>query len=160
MFDKIEDRIIFSKKELYKQKKKELEKKKKELENEIIEIESNCPHNLTLAYFESATYPSSIKQANCLVCGAYLELENNFELFSEEEINEDNIIDITDKVSLYSQKLYRENTNVLVLKAKEILKNIMYDSYNRSLSEIKDLITNELIEYDKELTGKRLVKKL
>ena len=35
MFDKIEDRIIFSKKELYKQKKKELENAVKELENDI-----------------------------------------------------------------------------------------------------------------------------
>lgn len=159
MFDTIEDRIIFSQKEIYKNKKHEKEESKYNAEKRINEIESICPHNLVLSYFVEITNPIVVKRANCLVCGKNLELEDTIDINSGKEINKELIIDVTDKVSLYSQNLFVGDINILVIKAQEVLKNIMYDSHYKTLSEIKEIIENELISYNKELRGKKLLKK-
>ena len=144
MFDIIDARIIFSQREFCNKKDK------------INKIESNCLHDLILCYFNETTNPTLVKRANCLICGKSFKLKDDFDL----KVNGKLVIDITDKVSLHSQNLFVGIENVLVIKAKEVLKDIMYDPYYKTLNEIKQLIVDELISYDKNLVGNQLKKSL
>ena len=145
----------------YKNQIEILEDKKKKLEGLILKSQDNCNHDLVLSYAND----KGIKKSKCLFCDCYIELENNIDIFTEREIDNKNILDVTVLVSEYSQKLTKRNENVLVLKAKEKLNEIINFARNNhrvfDKHLIKNVILNAVVVYDNELKQektKKLVK--
>ena len=129
----------------------QLEKLKKDLNSIKESVRDVCDHDLILVYDKE----HNIKKANCLLCGDYFELDGNFDLFSEKDIDIDNIIDVTDKVSEFTQRLTKRES-VLYLLAKARLNKFKTNKLKKGL--VKKIIEDELINYDKDYQVKRLKK--
>lgn len=141
----------------YEEKINYLELIKKDLENIKYNIQDECNHDLILCYVKEND--TEVKHAKCLFCDTYLELIDNFEMFSERFISQENIMDVTKKVSKTIQKRNCNNESVLVLKAKEKLNDMINYSkdsnINLNIEFVKNTIINELIKYDEEFKNER-----
>ncbi|MBQ3020686.1 MAG: hypothetical protein IJD92_00500 [Bacilli bacterium] len=127
---------------------KRLELLKEELENKIIEIQFNCEHNLILSYALDNNCISKVKRSRCLLCDKYLELDDDFEMFSEKIIDKDCVLDITDVI--------KDNGKFYIEKAKEKLEEIIEKEESYDLSLIKREIREYLVDLNNE---KKLVKR-
>lgn len=128
---------------------KKLEFLKNEFEHKVIEMQNKCNHGLILSYDTNYDCKDIVKKSNCLVCGSYLELVDNFEIFSEKNVDKKAVIDITDLVEV--------NNEFYVEKAKEKLEEIMKRDKSYTLVEIKSEIKEYLIGLR---DTKRLVKRI
>ena len=130
---------------------------KKDIEENIENVQNVCNHDLILAYGYDLC---GNVLSNCLICNKHLCLNDNYELFSEKQIDKNRIIDIKDKLSNITQMYIRYNSKNIVLYAQDELRNIL-NNENLNIEEIKQRIYNKVIEYDNLVNKERisLVKK-
>lgn len=168
MFDMINYLNTQEKLTKYKEYIKILEEFKKDVEELKICTQNKCSHDLIFCYKKMEAKVGIVKVGKCLICDKNFSLyNNNYYLdkgYNEKQINMNCIIDVTDKVSEYSQNIFKSSESVLVLKAKEkIAKMIDFAKKNNrelDLNTVKNVLSNTMIVYDEELKKerKRLVK--
>lgn len=132
-----------------------LESIKEDVKELLLNIQDNCKHDLILIYRTEETKIGTTKVGKCLICNREFRLYNNRYLdenYNENQINTNCIIDVSNKVSEYSQSIFY---SVLVSKAKEKI-NEMINFAKRNNQEfevelVKNTIINEIISYDQEL---------
>lgn len=150
----------------------ELKKLESELYQKQFEIKCVCTHDLILVYDVSYYYSEGnriedYRHGVCLICDDTFKLKCSFfigdgkvskiykKFGSNEEINNDSIIDITSYIPEEFRNYWIKNKNELVIVAQKILNEL--DNNEISLAEVKAMIKEGLIKYtkdrDKELNG-------
>lgn len=153
----------------------------KELQNETYEkrqeVCDNCSHDFVLVYNSELkvvghSEKGVLKQAGCLVCGQYFRLDEIYmDEITDQQINEDAVLDVSNETSLFSQRLSRDNKSVLLLKAEEVFNeycklNAMCFSREQVLKDIQrkvleldsyyvNLELGRKMTYEEELTKKK-----
>ena len=141
------------------------------LEQETLEnkqkVQDECSHDFVLAY---GLDENGEKKAGCLVCGQYLNINNEFiDSFSDVQLDKESVLDVTLETCEFAQRLMKGNKNVLLIRAEEIFNNyckINKMSFSRKMI-LKDIYYKvlELNEYyvsledDRKLNGEKEITK-
>ena len=141
----------------------------RETEEKRQEVCDNCSHDFVLAY---GTDKTGEKIAGCLVCGQYLNINDELiDSFSEVQLDKESVLDVSNETSLFSQRLSKNNKSVLLLKAEEVFNEyckintmcysremILKDIYYKVLELDEYYVNQEKMRkqnYEEELTKKK-----
>lgn len=121
-------------------------------------LQEGCLHDLILIY---SNIPYNKKSGKCLLCGTTFALDENLmDYYTEIIYDQKYIIDITDEVSKVTQETIKNGENILFLRAKDKLEEIIKLNLDLTTKEIKSIIMNDLICYDRKLRGKSKILKI
>ena len=156
LFDKKKNFNIKSRIELYKDAINRLEKFQSEILSKKDELQDSCSHDLILCYGIGKNDEQILKSARCLTCGNYYELDGTFDTFTERDVNKDSIIDITNILETPNRMI--RGRSMVYLRAKDKLEELLRSKKELSLEEVKMMIINDLIMYERNSKVNRLEK--
>ena len=137
----------------YENKIKLLEELKQDVIKSKEQFQDKCEHDLVLCYDFNLI---GGKTAKCLMC------DKNFRLYEEKNIEYKNIIDVTPFIEDELQKTFKYGSNILVIRAKEKIKELILYSKNNELDlskdDVKSILTDDLIKYAELEKVKKLIK--
>lgn len=99
------------------------------------------------------------RSAHCLICDNFIKVKYitfigaedfYYRCSKNEKIDDDNIIDITKFIPEEHRNYYVTGKNELVIKAQEVLNEILKNNLDISKKDLKELIKNRLIDFCKE----------
>ena len=144
VFDKEEYKKTKSRIDLLNCKLQVIEQAKQKVDREITEIESNCFHDLVLFYGITPNKIEDLMVGKCLICGKQLFIG----VSQYQNLNQENVLDITDTISEETRNHYRRDRNSCVEIAEDVLYDLDSSEEDYSIEECKERILNALKEFD------------
>ena len=129
-------------------KKSELKEKQEEIEKRIEKVQSTCSHLLIIS---EKNYNNQFNGERCLICDKYSQYGFN-------KLNSI-VVNVSDFKYQFNYEEHLNRENPFYIKARKKLEEILNSDYGYSLDECKEIICNDLKEFNEFLKVKKLEKK-
>jgi len=135
--------------------KKDLIDKETEINEKISDIQTKCKHLLIL--IEKDNIDKEYNGERCLICDKFSEYGLN--TIDSIVANIKDFENTKDYSLRFKSNEHLKYYNLYYLRARKKVEEILNSDYSYSIEETKNAILNDLKEYDKELKGKKLLKR-